>query len=388
VRELETCPAVREYVPYCTRVPSRNHSHEIGRNRLQFDSLADLLGLPTTIDPRIPNPALRILEDELIERIRRRIPSSEGGALRLGIGHDAALIHSGRRDWVVTCDQFLEGVHFLAEKHPAASVGYKALARATSDVVAMGAQPRFFLLSMALPRDRTGAWLSGLLSGMARASRAFGLRLAGGDTARAVGKEARIVINLMVLGEAPGRGVPGRAGAKPGHRIFVTGILGRAQLGLELLLRGLAGRRNRGLLTAHYYPVLPLDLGLWLGRNHLPSAMMDISDGLSTDLARLCAASGVGARIYADRIPAMTVPRSLPRGIAATPLTLALHGGEDYGLLFTVPRRMLRRIPRNFGRTRITSIGEIVPGSKVRIVGADGKASTLAPGGWDHFAKN
>src|SRR5689334_6485129 len=122
-----------------------------------------------TLDPRISNPPLRIFEDELIERIRRRIPSAEGGALRLGIGHDAALIRAGGRDWVVTCDQFLEGVHFLADKHPADSVGYKALARATSDIVAMGARPRLFLLSLALPGERAGTWLNGLLSGMARA---------------------------------------------------------------------------------------------------------------------------------------------------------------------------------------------------------------------------
>jgi thiamine-monophosphate kinase len=114
---------------------------------------------------------------------------------------------------------------------------------------------------------------------------------------------------------------------------------------------------------------------------------MDISDGLSTDLARLCTASGVGARIYADQMPAVNVPTSLPRLAELIPLTLALHGGEDYGLLFTVPRRMVRRIPRTFGQVQITSIGEVVRGSDVSIVAADGKVSSLAPGGWDHFAK-
>ena len=331
---------------------------------------------------------MRIFEDELIERVRRRIPSSEGGALRLGIGHDAALIHSGRRDWVVTCDQFLEGVHFLVDEHPADSVGYKALVRATSDIVAMGARPRFFLLSLALPRERAGTWLSGALAGMARASKAYGLRLAGGDMGRVPGKEGRIGLNLTVLGEAPEKGVPGRAGAKPGDRIYVTGVLGRAQLGLELLLRGMARRHKyRPLLAAHYYPVLPIEVGLWLGRNHLPSAMMDISDGLSTDLARLCRTSGVGARIHADQIPAVTVPQSLPRLAEIAPFTLALHGGEDYGLLFTVPRRLTPRIPRNVGRTQITSIGEVVRASGVSIVAADEKASSLVPRGWDHFAK-
>lgn len=330
---------------------------------------------------------MRIFEDDLIERIRRRVPSFEGGALRLGIGHDAALIHAGVRDWVVTCDQFLEGTHFLIDRHPPASVGYKALVRATSDIVAMGAQPRFFLLSLSLPRERSGIWLNEMLSGMARASRGLGLRLVGGDTARSPGSKGGAALNVMVLGEAPERGVPGRAGAKLGDRIYVTGILGRAQLGLEMLLRGMAGRRkDRRLLAAHYYPVLPLDLGLWLGRNHIPSAMMDISDGLSTDLARLCKASRVGARIYADQVPAVKVPRSFPQTAALAHLELALHGGEDYGLLFTVPRRKISRIPKTFGGTLITSIGEVVRGSGVSIVAADGRVSALIPGGWDHFA--
>lgn len=331
---------------------------------------------------------MRIAEDELIERIRRRIPSQQGGALRFGIGHDAALIRPARRDWVITCDQFLEGVHFLPDKHPPDSVGYKALARATSDIVAMAAQPRFFLLSLTLPAKRTGTWLGAVLSGMARASKRFGLRLAGGDTARASQQNGRIALNVTVLGElARGRAI-GRAGAKSGDGIYVTGVLGQAQLGLELLLRRKDGQRqNRKLLAPHYYPVLPLDFALWLGRNQMPSAMMDISDGLSTDLTRLCKASGVGARIYSDQIPAVAIPESLQKAPNLDAPALALHGGEDYGLLFTARKRIASRIPLIFGHTRITRIGEIVSGSGVKLVDANGRASKLVPAGWDHFAK-
>ena len=330
----------------------------------------------------------RIAEDELIERIRRRIPSREGAALRMGIGHDAALIRPRRRDWVITCDQFLEGVHFLADKHPPDSVGYKALARATSDVVAMAAQPRFFLLSLSLPAQRTGTWLGAMLSGMARASKRFGLRLAGGDTARTPLQSGLVAMNVIVLGElARGRAI-GRAGARSGDGIYVTGVLGQAQLGLELLMRRKNGQRqSRKLLAQHYYPVLPLDFALWLGRNQVPSAMMDISDGLSTDLTRLCRTSGVGARIYRDQIPAVAVPESLQKRPILDALTLALHGGEDYALLFTARKRTASRIPLIFGHTRVTRIGEIVSGSGVKLVDANGKASMLVPGGWDHFAK-
>jgi thiamine-monophosphate kinase len=332
---------------------------------------------------------VRIAEDELIERIRRRIPSQQGGALRIGIGHDAALIRPERRDWVITCDQFLEGVHFLQDKHPPDSVGYKALARATSDILAMAAQPRFFLLSLTLPATRTGAWLGAMLSGMARASRRFGLRLAGGDTARTPQQNGLVALNVMVLGElARGRAI-GRAGARSGDGIYVTGVLGQAQLGLELLLRTKDGRRqSRKLLAQHYYPVLPLDFALWLGRNQVPSAMMDISDGLSTDLTRLCKASSVGARIYSDQIPAVAVSESLQKPPILDALTLALHGGDDYGLLFTARKRIASRIPLIFGHTRVTRIGEIVSGSGVKLVDANGRASRLVPRGWDHFAKH
>jgi thiamine-monophosphate kinase len=329
---------------------------------------------------------VKIAEDDLIERIRRRIPSSAGGALRLGIGHDAALIRSDSRNWVVTCDQFLEGVHFLVAKHPPQSVGYKALARATSDIVAMAARPRLFLLSMALPAERTGAWLDGVLAGMARACRSFGLRLAGGDTARSPGPHGRVALNLTVLGETTRQREIGRAGAKPGDGIYVTGVLGRAQLGLELILKGLSGQgRYEPLLAQHYYPELPLEVGLWLGRNRTPSAMMDLSDGLSTDLSRLCKASGIGARIYAERIPAVPVPESLQKKTGLDALMLALHGGEDYGLLFTLPQRIERRMPAFFRGTRITRIGEIVHGRAIKLISRDGTSSSLDPGGWDHF---
>lgn len=307
----------------------------------------------------------------------------------MGIGHDAAVIRPQGRDWVITCDQFLEGVHFIADKHPPDSVGYKALARATSDVVAMTAQPRLFLLSLGLPAERSGPWLAAMLSGMARASKRFGLRLAGGDTARIVNGCPHLAMNLTVLGElARGRAI-GRAGARPGDNIYVTGVLGEAQLGLELLLRTAknAPKYDRKLLARHLYPTLPLDFALWLGRNRVPTAMMDISDGLSTDLTRLCKASGVGARIYSDQVPAVSVPESLQKRARLDALTLALHGGEDYGLLFTAPARIASRVPPISGRTRVTRIGEIVSGSGVKLIDAKGKASTLAPGGWDHFSK-
>ncbi len=333
-------------------------------------------------------------ETELIERIRKKIPSRPGTpasrGLRIGMGDDAAVLElcaartrrtSRRAEWVWTCDAFLENVHFLADIHPPRAVGFKSLARATSDLAAMGAVPRFFLLSLALPAHRTSRWLDGFLGGMAQAARRFGVVLAGGDTAQ----HATVAINISVLGEASlGRAVT-RAGARPGDRLYVTGRLGAAQLGLELILRGLyRERRWRSLLRPHLYPELRLAIGRWLGERRLASAMIDTSDGLSSDLQHLCEASGAGARLWAGRIPCVDVPPAL-RSHAFDPMELALHGGEDYELLFTVPQRVCHRIRGAYRGVSITPIGEIVRGRAIVLVGSDGRATPLAAGGWDHF---
>src|SRR3984893_19468096 len=175
-------------------------------------------------------------ERELIERVTRSLPSQVGPGLRVGIGDDAAVIRpSAGVEWVLTTDAFIENVHFLLRVHPPEAVGYKALARATSDLAAMGAQPRYFLLGLALPRSCTAKWFDRFLKGMSRAARRFGLVLAGGDTTR----NPQAAINLTVIGEVvPGRAVL-RSGARPGDMICVSGALGEAELGLRLLLQGL-----------------------------------------------------------------------------------------------------------------------------------------------------
>lgn len=333
-------------------------------------------------------------EGKLIERIRRkfapRARTADSSGLRVGIGDDAAVLRPCARrsrgaphsaEWVLTCDAFLENVHFLTRVHPPEAVGFKVLARATSDVAAMGAVPRFFLLGLALPGRRTRVWLDKFLSGMARAARRFGLVLVGGDTAQS----ATVALHITVLGQiAEGRAVT-RSGARPGDLLYVSGRLGAAQLGLELVLRGLhRERRWRSLLRPHLYPQLRLSLGRWLARRGLATAMIDTSDGLSTDLEHLCQSSGVGARLWADRIPMVRVPLALRRR-GFDPFQLALHGGEDYELLFAAPRRFARLIPRVFQGVSVTPIGEIIRQRRRVLVGTDGRAATLVPRGWDHF---
>jgi thiamine-monophosphate kinase len=329
-------------------------------------------------------------EQSLIDRIRRAIPSRSrstyfaSSSLQLGIGDDAAIISFlCGRDSVVTCDAFFENVHFLLDAHSPDSVGYKSLARATSDIAAMGATPRFFLLTLALPARRTGKWLNGFLAGMSRAAREFGLLLAGGDTS----KHPTVAISITVFGEAARGRALTRSGARPGDLIYVSGALGAAQLGLRLVRCGLhRHKRWRPLLQRHCYPAIRIALGRFLSARQLASAMIDISDGLSTDLTRLCTSSRAGARLWLDRIPAVAVPPLLrARGFDA--LAFALHGGDDYELLFTVPRRLAKKIPARHLGVRLTPIGEITKERKVFLVDKGGRAVPLGPLGWDHFSK-
>jgi thiamine-monophosphate kinase len=322
-------------------------------------------------------------EDQLIERVRNTVPHLAGG-LRVGIGDDAAVIVPRKgTEWVVTTDAFLENVHFLRKVHAPGVVGYKALARATSDVAAMGARPRYFFLSLAIPSTCTKSWLDGFLGGVAMAANQFGLTLAGGDTT----KFPSVLVNLTVMGEvAAGRAVL-RSGAKPGDLIFVSGRLGEAELGLELILKGLhRNRRWRGLLRKHVRPEPRLALGHWLADRGYASAMIDTSDGLSTDLGHVCKASGIGARVFAGKIPVVQVPPELQRK-GFDPLRLAVNGGEDYELLFTVPKRLARRVPQDVTGVPVTSIGEITRGKEVVLVDSRGKTNAMRPGGWDPFKK-
>jgi thiamine-monophosphate kinase len=326
-------------------------------------------------------------ETALINRIAQSVPSVRGlgsfGDVHLGIGDDAALLRfQGRSMCAVSCDPFIENIHFFAGAQPAVSVGYKSLARATSDLAAMGAAPRFFLLSLAMPGSRTGAWLNSFLRGLARAAREFRMRLIGGDVA----KSPHGIINITVFGETAQGGAILRSGARPGNRIYVSGRLGCSQLGLELILRNLHRRNSfRNLLRPHFYPAIRIALGSWLAANRIPSAMMDLSDGLSTDLARLCAASNVGARIELAHLPMCAVPDALQgRGFDAT--ALALHGGEDYELLFTVPARSVHKIPSAYRGVPLTCIGEILPARNgVCVQHPDGRISKIPSQGWDHF---
>jgi len=327
-------------------------------------------------------------EAEFVRWLRKQVPGKVSG-LWLGIGDDAAVVDAGpRRGVVLKSDMCIENVHFSRHLHPPPSVGHRALTRPLSDLAAMGAVPRFALVSLALSRRTPPGWVEEFYAGLLKLAMKFGVTLVGGDVAI---MSAPIVIDVIVTGEVALGTELRRSGAKPGDRIFVSGELGLAALGLKLLrLQGRVPTRHRRrsergdpswvtAVWAQLYPEPRCKLGRLLSVGNLASATIDISDGLSTDLRHLCEASGVGARVSEELLP---LPPTLeyPR---RTRLALALHGGEDYQLLFTVPRG--REIPASLGHVPLHRIGTIHRSKEILLVANDGRQSALAPRGYDHF---
>lgn len=328
-------------------------------------------------------------ESEFVRWLQERV-RAKSSRLKLGIGDDAAVVGVSRtHDLVLTADLSIEGVHFTRRLHPAGSVGHRALARSLSDVAAMGGVPRFALVSVALPRATQRAWVDQFFARMLHLAAKFGVAVAGGDTA-VVSRVA--MIDVTVAGEVPrGQGIR-RSGAKPGDHLFVSGTLGQSARGLQILksrLRGggrvPANHRRRTVeeaaIRSHLYPDPRCKLGSFLQRNRLASALMDVSDGFAVDLGRLCAASGVGAEVWGGRI---LLPKGCEPRIA---LELALHGGEDYELIFSVPRRNLARVPRSFQGVPLHDVGEIRRSPDLTLVLQDGRRTPLIPAGYDHFSK-
>ena len=321
-------------------------------------------------------------EAELVRFLRDKFRA--GGGLRVGIGDDAAVVRAGPREWVLTTDLLVERAHFLPQTHPARTVGWKALARSLSDCAAMGARPRYALVALALPPATPDRWVREFFSGFAQLACRHGVRLAGGDLSRA----KQIVADVQIIGEVPrGRAVL-RRGARPGDVIFVSGTLGLAGLGLACLRKKLmpAGSLARQALRAQLYPEPRVSLAQALARRGV-TAMIDVSDGLSTDLHHLCEASAVGARIRAKKIPAAKVSAELARRLGTSGLELALNSGEDYELLFTLPPARAARLPAKLAGVRLARIGEITRGARVAIVKASGREGALAARGWDHFRR-
>jgi thiamine-monophosphate kinase len=341
-------------------------------------------------------------ELNLVEQIRHRADGASAAGLRLGIGDDCALLRLRMgEELAVTTDLSIADRHFDLGLHPPESIGHRALARGLSDLAAMGARPVAAFLSLGLPRSLAGDWLSRFLDGFFALALMHKVPLAGGDLA----ESPLAVADIVLTGAVPRGKALLRSGASPGDLVYVTGTLGGSAAGLEKLTslarsnRGTSRRSRPGfllrsdrgsgssnpripaaleeILAPHLYPEPRVTQGLFLVRRGLASAAIDLSDGLSTDLAHLCSESGVAAEIDSALLPIH----------AGATLAQALHGGEDYELLFTAPVSV--RMPRRIAGAPVTQIGRVVRAGAgrppVTLVTARG-SEPLAPKGWQHFS--
>jgi thiamine-monophosphate kinase len=308
-------------------------------------------------------------ELEIIRKIEKLVGGIRRPWVQLGIGDDAAVVTGpAGHQILLTTDQVIERTHFTRQTHPPGALGHKVLARGLSDIAAMGGRPLCCLLSLQVPKWATGTWLSYFLSGLLRLSKNSDAPLVGGDVAR--GRLLAAVIT--VVGSAPAAEILTRGGARPGDIVYVSGRLGGSAAGLEKLLSRAAVPRDRAV-RRHLWPEPRLSLGRQL-RKLGATAAMDLSDGLAMDLARLTKASGAGAEIDPTRIPLFS----------GASLKQALHGGEEYELLFTLPPGL--RPPASFEKIPLTPIGRIhrKPGVELR---SGSRVEKLKPRGFQHFGR-
>jgi thiamine-monophosphate kinase len=344
-------------------------------------------------------------EFDFIKKIRGLAEDREASSgLVRGIGDDAAVLKSfAGSDVVVSTDLLVEDVDFRRETTPPNLLGHKALAVSLSDIAAMGARPRWALLSIGVPSDVWDSkFLDSFYDAFFQLAARYGVALIGGDVSRTPEK---IVIDSIAIGECLPEREVFRSGAQPGDQIFVTGFLGDAAAGLRLIERG---ARLHGPTTTETLPstigeqeneLHPLDhlllrqlrpeprvgWGLLIGEQQLATAMIDISDGLSSDLHHLCTESKVGALIDASRIPIDPLVTELSGRRALDPLMLALHGGEDFELLFTVGPENVGKLPTRVDGVSLTRIGEIRAASEGLRISEGSRTWNLEPGGWQHF---
>ncbi len=340
------------------------------------------------------NPALNTSSSSLIPH-----PSS----LSLGIGDDAAVTRARRgHDTLITTDLLVEDIDFRRDWMPPQMLGHKALAVSLSDIAAMGARPRWALLSVGVPEEVwRGRFVDEFYKGFFALADECGVTLIGGDVSRTTN---RVVIDSIVLGEAKRNRAVLRSGASPGDRIFVTGALGGSAAGLQLLEGGArlpknAVRRTRfsateQLMLRHLRPSARLAWGQFLGEKRLATAMIDLSDGLSSDLAHLCRESGVGANIDASRIPIDPLIERRGEQVddvlsshAGDAFTLALGGGEDYELLFTVSPKNAARVPDEIDGVAATYIGDVTNEKGRVLLIAGRRRRTLKSSGFTHFKR-
>ena len=334
----------------------------------------------------------RRTEFDFINKLRQLTTVIDQSSVVVGIGDDAAVIHSqDGKHTVVSSDLLVEDVDFRRTTTTATLLGHKSLAVSLSDIAAMGARPRWTLLSIGVPEDVwQTTFVDDFYNGLLSLAGHYDVQLIGGDTSSTPEK---ILIDSIVLGDCTSGQAVTRAGAQPGDQIFVTGYLGGAAAGLRLIERGahLPSEASEDLhLVDHVVlrqlrPEPRVGWGMVLGQEKLATAMIDISDGLSSDLNHLCSESKVGALVDSSLIPIDQKVTDLCGRRALDPLQLGLHGGEDFELLFTVAPETVPRLPRRVDGVSITRIGEITDAADGVKILEGSRVWELEPGGFSHF---
>lgn len=326
------------------------------------------------------------LIDRLARKLAARAVEPAAGAVRIGIGDDAAVLEPPPgTELVATLDAMVEEVHFRREWSRSEDLGWKALAVNVSDLGGMGARPLAALVTLALPAETDVKWVERVYAGLAECSAEYGCPVVGGDTVRS---PRGVVLSVAALGTVRAGSAALRSGARPGELLCVTGVLGDSGAGLALLERGARReRRHAPLYEAHLRPRPPVTAGVALTEAGLATAMLDLSDGLASDVRHLARRSGVGVRIEAARLPISDTARQAGTEVGVDPVEWALHGGEDYQLLFTVGPEHWERVPPTLGPLGVTAtvVGRVVARG-VTLVHTDGRAGRLEPQGFAHFS--
>jgi thiamine-monophosphate kinase len=329
-------------------------------------------------------------EKSLIAQIGRMVSAGKRGrrgetSILAGIGDDCAVLRLSKSpgnqlDILVTTDFSLEGIHFRRDWHSPQSVGHRCLTRGLSDIAAMGGNPVAAFLSLAVPRSLPSRWIDLFLSSLLTLADKHGVTLSGGDTSESP-NGGGVLADIVIVGSVPHGTALLRSGARPGDQIYVSGTLGGSAAALQQMMKNPKRKQNPRNYPRHFFPEPRIELGRTLREQGLASSMIDTSDGISTDLAHICEASGVGAEVQAELIPRASMGK--PR--QKVDLQLALHGGEDYELLFTAPRNKL--IPPRIAGVTITRIGRVTRSKKMILLDQSVGKSELKPQGWEHFAR-
>lgn len=327
-------------------------------------------------------------ESGIIDWICRNGPARPREDVIRAIGDDCAVLQfTDANDLLVTTDTMVEGTHFTAQTSPPDALGWKLLASNISDIAAMGGIPKTAFLCLAWTGNTSTGFMEAFIAGLTDLAQQTDIVLAGGDT---VESPAGDVVTLTLLGECRhGRAIY-RNGARTDDDIWVSGYLGNAAGGLFILKEGLSEEMHArpALIEAHQTPTPRVELGKRLAQSGLIHAMIDLSDGISTDLSHICRQSGVGATLDRSAIPISEDLRQLGERTGQDPEQWALHGGEDYELLFTAPSSCRKKVEALGGHDptlRIHRIGKIIQGTSVSLVDETAQAD-LTPGGYSHFS--